>query len=365
MAHNALSFDIKGPSILPPPRGTLRSGQYLKGFVRLVRDLRGNYSKILEKSEINSAVVNDPDFPLGWMSAITLLEYCSQTLDDDLFGLHLADFQDAEIYGCVAHLARAAPNLREGIQSLIDFIPLVHSPGANAELVSTNRIAELRWHPCADFSHFEQANYHGLMLSIKLLTSLVGGAFHPVYASSVTAGRAHRDVIARRLGCVVHWAGSYDAIAFSPELLDRPLNSANPIVFGLLTSYLSQLKPNGRLTCVDQIEAYVSLALRTGNCAIDDCAARLGTSARSLQTRLAAQGTSFSNIVTAQRVAIAKELLTNSTRSLDEIADYLGYSERSSFGRAFKRSVHASPQEYRRNAALRVTDAGSFLLPTS
>ena len=346
MYDTALLFNVKGPSILPPPAGSVRSGQYLLGFKDLVSSRGGDWMKILDANEISAAVVGDPDRALDWTSAVGLLDYCSRTLNDELFGLNLANRQGAQVYSLVAALARSAPTLRHGLQSICDFLPFLHSPGAEVELAVGSQTSELRWFPGADFATFEQANHHGLMLAMRLLAEVGGERFQPSYAVSVSQAR-NRETIERALGCSVRWRARNDAVGFPTELLDRTLPSSNPFVFGLLASYMLQLKEAAGPSLVQQVEAYVGGTLRTGNCSISGCASRLGLSPRTLQKRLTSFGSSFSGIVEAQRIEAAKDVLRGSAHTLDHIADQLGYSEKSSFCRAFKRATRLTPSAYR------------------
>lgn len=214
------------------------------------------------------------------------------------------------------------------------------------DLVVGTRTSELRWFPGADFATFEQANHHGLMLAIRLLAEVGGERFRPSYAVSVSRAR-NREPIERALGCPVHWRARNDAVGFSSDLLDQPLELSNPFVFGLLSSYLLQLKEAAGPSLVQQVEAYVAGTFRSGNCSIAGCANRLGHSARTLQKRLTRLGTSFSEVVEMQRIEAAKDMLRMTRNTLDEIADNLGYSEKSSFCRAFKRATLTTPNTYR------------------
>ncbi len=84
---------------------------------------------------------------------------------------------------------------------------------------------------------------------------------------------------------------------------------------------------------------------------IANCAAKLGLSSRTLQVRLSEAGVSFSDILERQRLERAQQILIKSRLSVAETADLLGYSERTSFGRAFKRWTGVSPQQFRQRAA--------------
>ncbi len=77
----------------------------------------------------------------------------------------------------------------------------------------------------------------------------------------------------------------------------------------------------------------------------------LGVSRRALQRKLAVRGTSFREMFRALRRELALTLLSRRDISLGEAADFLGFSEPSSFSRAFKKWMGMSPQSYRRKPA--------------
>ncbi len=79
---------------------------------------------------------------------------------------------------------------------------------------------------------------------------------------------------------------------------------------------------------------------------ITQVASLAGTSVRSFQRRLAAQGENFSQLSDATRAETAIHLLKCADRSLGEIARELGYSEPNNFARAFKRWTGKTPEEF-------------------
>jgi AraC-like DNA-binding protein len=68
---------------------------------------------------------------------------------------------------------------------------------------------------------------------------------------------------------------------------------------------------------------------------------------RTLQSQLSDRELKFSDILEGQRTELARGYLERDDLSLDDVAAMLGYSEQSSFGRAFKRWTGSTPQRYR------------------
>jgi AraC-like DNA-binding protein len=334
-----------------PGHGKLHAG-YLRGLKGVVRRLGGDPRKVLERHEIDPLAFDDPDHHLDCITAVELVESCSRELQDPLFGLHLAETQDPDVFGCAATLARSARTLREGLQGLVDYVPVSASPECEMELVAGRDVAELRWrtHLCDG----EQMHYQGVLLMLKTLQMLGGPSLRPRYASlAFGVGRGDIQPLQDRIGCRVHTRAQANAVAFAADLLDAPIPTANRMLYSLLGGYLGQLRQAARSGFVEQVETYVRGALASGRCSVDGCAEKLGTSARTLQKRLTRMGVTFSDVVQAERIKLAKQALLWSDSSLDEIAFRLGYSEQTSFGRAFKRSTGMTPQAFRTSEARR------------
>jgi AraC-like DNA-binding protein len=83
---------------------------------------------------------------------------------------------------------------------------------------------------------------------------------------------------------------------------------------------------------------------------IDSVAETLNMSRRSLQRKLAAQGLTYSHLLTEARMTQAGRWLETSDMPIAEIAFALGYTDASNFTRAFRWQTGVSPQAFREKA---------------
>lgn len=84
---------------------------------------------------------------------------------------------------------------------------------------------------------------------------------------------------------------------------------------------------------------------------IESIAATLGMTGRTLRRRLQAEGTSYADMLTRVRRALAEDYLRGTRMSVDDIAAALAFSDGRSFRQAFARWTGCSPSEYRRAPA--------------
>ena len=73
-------------------------------------------------------------------------------------------------------------------------------------------------------------------------------------------------------------------------------------------------------------------------------------SERTLKRRLAAEGTSYRQLLEPLRKERALELLAHPERSIEQIAERCGYSDAANFHRAFRRWYGCGPDAYRKSA---------------
>ena len=342
-------YSLDGPLDAMPTGRQLRIANLI-GFHGLVRSMGADPRPLLERFDIDPGVIRDPDLYVDCKAVVDLLEYCSIHLNSPLFGLQLAELQEPDVFGCVTPLCRSAPTVREAINSFIAYIPITHSPVPILELIENGDTAELRWSVRSDIGHNNQANLHAALLHLKLWRQIAGRSFQPHDVKLAVEVR-HKDIfeIERRLGCRFHATTAENAITFAASCLDQPVASANRLLFKLLGGYLDRVRESSRTTIVERVQDYVRGSLPSGSFSIERCAQKLGISVRTLQAKLADADLKFSDILEQQRVDLAKTYLKQEQLSLDDIAANLGYSEQSSFGRAFKRWTGSTPKLYRRS----------------
>ena len=106
---------------------------------------------------------------------------------------------------------------------------------------------------------------------------------------------------------------------------------------------------NCRAPNINQVYEIFAELLDSGDVNLSTVAAKLGIKPRTLRTRLLEADTHFNQLLANYRCYLAKQLLAKTTESIDEIVYLTGFSEPSTFYRAFKRWTGVTPIEYRRD----------------
>jgi AraC-like DNA-binding protein len=100
-------------------------------------------------------------------------------------------------------------------------------------------------------------------------------------------------------------------------------------------------------SCTQRVRCELLRSVRVGVPAIDEIARALGSSGRTLQRQLRAEGTAFRQLADEVRIGLAAEYLRDPALSVGEVAFLVGFSGTSAFSRAFRRWAGASPERFR------------------
>jgi AraC-like DNA-binding protein len=151
-------------------------------------------------------------------------------------------------------------------------------------------------------------------------------------------------------GCSIHYGAASDELILKVADLDLPFLAYNPEVLHMMTPGLTAAMrefeaPAG--FCEKAIEV-LKQALADGRPSLQYLARELMQSERTLQRRLASEGTTFSALLNEARRQVGFQLLADTTLELKEVAYLLGYEDVNSYYRAFRQWENVSPGQWRR-----------------
>ena len=187
---------------------------------------------------------------------------------------------------------------------------------------------------------------------VHFLRGIVGQSFAPIAVRLPHRASARSPVLERYFGCpVLHEAGEIST-EFPTDLLDRPVPGADPALAAYLKAQADALA--GRLAARNVVSQecarHIAERLGRGEPSQTDVARQMGMSERTLQRRLAAEGTGFNELLEGARRTMAMSYLADRKLAAYEVSFLLGYAEPATFFRAFKRWTGKTPQQYRATA---------------
>ena len=156
---------------------------------------------------------------------------------------------------------------------------------------------------------------------------------------------AHRD----HFRCPIRFGAPTASIVLIASDLDLPLVRADEALAGYLSRYADLVLASlvqGETTR-HMVHAAIWSALSDGPPSLEDVAGALRVPPRTLQRRLAAEGTSLRAETEEIRKTMALAVLRDRSIPIEEVAFLLGYAEPSTFFRSFKRWTGTTPRRFR------------------
>ena len=150
--------------------------------------------------------------------------------------------------------------------------------------------------------------------------------------------------------CPVQFRAEIDGMLVSPEAMALPNLLGDEGITRFLISHLDQelAQIDDAPTLEVATKDAIARALSEGLPKMADIARGLGLSVRSFHRRLADHGVTFQTLTEDTRRELAVGMLSEDQYSLAEIAFLTGFSEQSSFTRAFKRWTGQTPASFRK-----------------
>ncbi len=172
----------------------------------------------------------------------------------------------------------------------------------------------------------------------------------PVWVRLRRPDPGHHSRYVEFFRCPVSFAQEENGIALRVSDLERPLPAGNLDLAQdadrLLDRMIAEVD-EGETT--SRVRELLVQHLSSGRLTEADVASRLNRSTSSLQRDLRAEGTTFRQLLEGTRRDMAERLLTSESRSIGQTAFMLGYSDQSTFTRAFRRWHGISPGQFVRH----------------
>lgn len=196
------------------------------------------------------------------------------------------------------------------------------------------------------------ANELAVAATVALSREVCVGHFAPA-AVHFMADEPRDDAAFREhFGCPIHYRADRDALVLDLETASRSNRLSDDGMSRFFEAHLDgALRAIGDGPVLERrVLDQIGDALSEGVPTIADIAGRLGMSSRTLQRRLSEAGLAYQDLVGEARQALSEQLLRRTDYALAEIAFLTGFSDQSTFTRAFKRWHGQTPARYRRGA---------------
>ena len=186
------------------------------------------------------------------------------------------------------------------------------------------------------------------LMLINLLNKGIGKEISPV---SVTSPFEYGELLTKKINATINKA-KQNEIIFSMKDLKKPFLTANNIMVEYLEPQLKQklaeMESETFETFTSRVQKKLFQLIPSGQFGLENVAEEFGISGRTLQRNLSAENTSFNQMVKDIQKIMTFNYLEAKELSIDEIAYLVGYTELSSFYRAFKKWTGKTVSQYQK-----------------
>tara|TARA_R110001592_G_scaffold357416_1_gene660586 strand:+ start:154263 stop:155285 length:1023 start_codon:yes stop_codon:yes gene_type:complete len=315
-------------------------------------------SELLAGLDVSLRDLEDPKYLLHTDTYLELLQRLFIHSDDPSLGLTAGSLARFQALGIMGLAMLSAPNYKAALQLGIKFSGISGSIG-QLRYVEGGDIAafQVDLPPMSD----QLARYlvEEQFASIyQYQAALLGAEYTPGCGSKVLAQEIHftypQPKNVERYQALFKCKLVFDApdnrLWVGAEHLNKPLPLSNEVAFEMCESQclklLDERKEQDML--VREVQNLL-LKLPHAFPTIDEIAAQVDLTGRSLRRRLDGSGYSFTRLLENAKCGLAVDLLGNPALTIEEISALLGYTEVTNFRRAFKKWKGLSPSQFRRN----------------
>lgn len=330
-------------------------GSALAGYSDLVDELGGDPRVLLRRAGIPLAHAGNHDVFIPYLAHVRAVETAAAATGARDFGRRLALRQGIEILGPVGVAARTSATVGEAIaiagrymEAYGPAIDFAIRPGGGSERV----VLEFRILLDALPPHPHTIEL-ALGTSLRVVRSLWETGKSPLLVHLPHAPLTPRSEYTRYFGCRARFAEPMAGFTIRARDLDAPV-SRDTLAHHAVIGYLDSLVDTAGDRISRPVAELVRLLLPTGAASLDVVARQLMLHPKTLQRRLAAEGTTFATIVDDTRRSAAERYLRDTDLTLGHVARELGYAEQSVLVHASKRWFGRTPLAHRRALKLGV-----------
>lgn len=304
--------------------------------------------KLFREAHLDPSLVKIPGKRYSSEKLEKLWELMSATIDDPCYGLKAVQFWHPSNTGALGYAMLASKTLRESIDRLVryhkvlstDEFVKIEEDGNSLKLIAAG-VASRRQNVAR--------NDAALSVLLSILRLNYQKDLAPLEATFTHSKPTCSSEYYKFFQCPILFDSPYNSFSLAIDVVDEELKGANDQLAEfndrVVVDYIASLEQNQIVTKVKEI---ILDHLPSGNVLEEEVAKKLFMSKRTMQRTLQKEGTSFIELLNGTRLDLSKQYVRNKEISFTEIAFLLGFTESSTFSRAFKRWTGKTPSQYRK-----------------
>jgi AraC-like DNA-binding protein len=325
--------------------GSQRVGAFV-GLSALIRQLGADSVVVLSDAGLSPDALDNPQSRVPYAAVARVFHYGAHATNCPHFGLLAGRMWHFVDLGIVGELVRNSPTVGEALRKLTLYqhlnsecaVPFLREVAGVVDLGCAIYGSELR-----GLDHLYDAY---MAAGVNFMRELCGPGWNPTEVFIPHVKPADITHYRHLFKVQPHFDAELCALRFPARWMQRAVPGADA---QRLLIAEQRARTAGRPEIVQQVSRALRILLLNGNNSGDDVARMLSMHRRTLNRRLKDEGTTFQIVLDQIRFDVARQLLSFSDISLDDVAGTLGYAGVSPFMRSFHRWAGTTPGHWRRD----------------
>ncbi len=300
---------------------------------------------------VTAEELRDPDERVPLAAEIALWQTLARNISDPEFGIRAGAAHPLRTAGLLGYVARFSATLAGALHRIQRYGRLFTEAVEFRFQHERPEVALVKAHPALGPGHALAESYR-LAALLQVTRELTGVHIVPTQVTFTYTQPPSTTAHSHHFRCPLHFGARTAGIVFRRSDLDLPVVEADETLADYLSKYAEHVLTSlvrGE-TMRHRVRAAIWSLLGDGSPSLTQVAGLLRMPPRTLQRRLATEGTSLQQELEQIRKTMAVAILRDRTIVIEDVAFLLGYSEASTFFRSFKRWTGTTPRRFRDRA---------------
>jgi AraC-like DNA-binding protein len=302
---------------------------------------------LLGEVGLPAGALSDPESTLPVKTAARLLALCSERTGRPHFGLLAAQKVTPLSLGLIGMLALNSYDVGSALRGLLLTLHL-NGRAVVPALVSRDGVAAFSLslfggystgaHEVADFT---------IAVARNLMRALCGPQWVPSEVLFSYRPPANQRPYSRFFNAPLRFNADRTALVFPAAWLAHRVPGASADARKALQQGIAAILSQQEFDLITKVRRALFAAIIQDDVSVESVARMIGMHRRTLNRRLAEQGTSIAGMLNEVRFQLARRLMSDTALSLVDIAATLNYTDASAFTRAFRSWAGVTPSAWR------------------
>ena len=287
------------------------------------------------------------------------LDNAAEQADKPHLGWLVGSSYNYHSLGSLGQAVLGAKTLGMGLHLLCRYYPVLQD-ATHVKLEVHNNIAKLSYKIIDPSVICRQQD---ALYTLSIFSNFIRGAVQSIWPHvnvHLEAAKTEKTAdLFRYVQAPVFYGNSANEIVFPAKFLNSPMAQNEDLIPQDISSLNETLSlKNRNMLTSDRVRYIIYECLFDSNVSQEFVAEELGCSTRTLRRKLSSEGISYQNLLDDCRMEVAaREIAISEQVSFSQLALKLGYSEHSTFTRAFLRWSGVTPRTFRLNNKTTTLDA--------